>query len=124
MSLTRSKFKAFEVAYNNTLKRIVGVPLYSSNHEVAEKCGVFLLRHHVAQLQAAYYHRLFDSCCVLIKFNLPFLKCGYFFTHVNKIFKEIYGVDVSRWARDVLESRISWVQKHELRRVPFRQRND
>ena len=123
LSLSRCKFKAFEVAYSNTLKRIAGVPLYSSNHEVAEKCGVFLLRHHVAQLQAAYYHRIFNSCCFLIKFYLPFLKCGYFFTFVNKVFKEVYGIDVSRWTKDILDSRISWVQTHELRRVPYRPRN-
>lgn len=120
LSMSRCKLKAFEVAYNNTLKRIIGVPLYSSNHEVAEKCDVLLLRHHIAQLQATYYHRIYDSCCFLIKFNLPFLKCGYYFTHVNKIFIDVYGIDVSRWPNDVINSRISWVQKHEPRRVPYR----
>ena len=42
------KFKAFELAFNNTLKRILGVPRYHSNHDAAERCGQLLLRHHMS----------------------------------------------------------------------------
>ena len=49
-TLNSSQFKTFEVAYNNTLKRIMNVPIYSSSHEVAEKSGQLLVRHHSALL--------------------------------------------------------------------------
>ena len=119
LSLSRCKFKAFEVAYNNALKRIMNMPLYSSNHEVAERSEQFLLRHHIALLQAKYYHRLNHSNCFLIKINLPFLKRGHFFNHVNKLFKDVYEVDVSRHSIDILNARVSWVQKHEQRRALY-----
>ena len=57
-SLNNGKFKAFEVAHMDTLKRILGVPMYSSSHEIAGKCEQLLLHHHIAFLQAKYYHCL------------------------------------------------------------------
>ena len=62
-SLNSGKFKAFEVAYMKTLKIILGVPMYSSNHEIAGKCELLLLRHHIALLQSKYYHSLCSSRC-------------------------------------------------------------
>ena len=119
LTLSRAKFKAFEVAYNNTLKRILGIPLYSSNHEAADKCGQLLLKHHVAALQSRYYHRLSSSKCSIIKLNLPFLRRGFFMGYVDKLFKESYDVSVSHHDPDILAARISWVQKHEQRRIPY-----
>ena len=66
-------FKTFEVAFNNILKRILGVPMYASSHITAERCSQFLLRHHIASLQANYFHRIFKSKNVIIKVNVPFL---------------------------------------------------
>ena len=119
VSFNRSKYKAFEVAYNNTLKRILGVPLYSSNHETADRCGMLLLKHHVASMQSNYYHRLSSSKCDIIKMNIPFLKRGFYMGYVYALFKETYGIDISCYTSDVINARISWVQKHEQRRTPY-----
>ena len=102
LSLNSGKFKAFEVAYMKTLKRILGVPMYSSNHETAGRCEQLLLRHHIASLQAKYYHRLCSSRCFLVKMNMPFLKCGLFYNYIDALFREKYGVGVSCHASDIL----------------------
>ena len=78
-TFSRCKFKAFEVAYSNALKRMKGFPSYASNHTTAELCSQLLFRHHIALLQAQYYFRLCKSQDFIINMNLPFLKRGYFF---------------------------------------------
>ena len=117
-TFSRCKFKAFEVAYSKSFKRIIGVPSYASNHITADLCSQLLLRHHIALLQANYYHRLCNSNSFIIRMNLPFLKRGYFVGYLNNLFKNVYGIDVSCHAPDTLASRITWVQKHETRRGP------
>ena len=115
---SRSIFKTFDVAYNNTLKRIVGVPTYASNHITAEICNQLLLKHHIALLQVKYYKRLINSNSNIIRLNLPFLKRGYFIQSVSSLFREMYSVDISYSEVDILAARISYVQKHEPRRGP------
>ena len=117
-TINSGQFKIFEVAYNNTLKRIMNVPIYSSSHEVAKKSGQLLLHHPIALLQGKY-HRLLRNKCSPIKRNLPFFKCGLFFRNVDKLFKDKYDVDVPCHAPDILCSRITWVQKHEERRTLY-----
>ena len=118
VTFSRCKFKAFEVAYSNAFKRMRGVPLYASNHITAELCNQLLFRHHIALIQAQYCSRLCNSKDFIINMNLPFLKRGYFFNHLNSIFKDVYAVDVSSHALDIVVARIGWVQKHEPRRGP------
>ena len=117
-TLNSCKFKTFELAYNNALKKIANVPRYTGNHEVADKTNQFLLRHHLALLQGNYCNRLLMNRCPVIKLNLPFLKGGLFFNHIRGIFKDKYSIDVCNIAPDILCSRVSWVQKHEERRAP------
>ena len=112
----RCLFKTFEVAYNNELKKILGVPLYASNHITADKCGQLLFRHHVAQLQFNYYQRIRNSRNIIFRINMPIFKQGYFVSHVSKLFHDVYSVNASQCDRDIISSRIKWVQKHEPRR--------
>ena len=109
-------FKTFEVAFNNVLRRILGVPMYASSHITAECCSQLMLRHHIALLQATYLNRIFKSSNVIIKANIPFLRLGYFCSYINSLFSNVYEVNVTQHATDILASRISWVQKHEPRR--------
>ena len=115
-SFNRSIFKSFNIAFNNSLKRIIGVPLYSSNHVTADICGHLLLQHQIALLQYNYYFKLHHSKSFLIKMNLPFLKEGYFFSYIRELFKNKYDIDVSLYSPDIVKSRIIWVQRHEDRR--------
>ena len=117
-TLTRCQFRAFEVAYSNALKKMRGVPLYASNHITADLCNQLLFRHHIAMLQANYYHRICNSRDFIIKMNLPFFKRGYFVSNLNILFRDVYDVDVSRHSLDIVAARVSWVQKHEPRRGP------
>ena len=71
-SFNRCLFKSLNIAFNNVLKKIIGIPLYSSNHIVADITGHLLLGHQIALLQSEYYFRLLNSKSFLIKINLPF----------------------------------------------------
>ena len=113
LSLNSGKIKTFEVACINTSKRILEVTMYSSNHEVAGKCEQLLLCHHIALLQAKYYHHLCSSKCFMVKINMPFSKCVLLFNYVSTLFPEKHGVSVSCLASNILASRILWVQNHE-----------
>ena len=118
-TMNKSIFKTFNVAYNNVLKRIIGVPTYSSSHEAAEACNVLLLNHHIAQLQARYLKRMLKSKHPLIRLNIPFLKQGLLLPYVFDIFKTKYNVDIYANDSDILNARVGWVQRHEERRTPF-----
>ena len=108
-------YKSLNVAFNNVLKKIIGKPIYTSNHVTAEITGHLLLSHQIALLQSNYYFRLLSSRSFLIKTNLPFLKSGYFFTYIHNLFKSKYNIDVSRHAPDIIRSRVIFVQRHESR---------
>lgn len=117
-TFNKAIFKTFETAYSNTQKRINGVPTFSSSHITADICNQLLFKHHVALLQAKFYKRLIKSNSLIIRLNLPFLKQGNFVQHVSCLFKKMYNVDISSNDVEVLEARVSWVQKHEQRRGP------
>ena len=114
--LSRHLFKCFETTYSNALKKILGVPVHSSSHITADICNHFLLKHHLAYLQACYIKRLLRSENLLIKICLPFLKYGYLCSAVEKHFYDAYNVAMWENDLDVLRARIEWIQKHEERR--------
>ena len=116
ISFNRCIFKSLNIAFNNVLKKIIGIPSYTSNHVVAEITGHLLLSHQIALLQSNYYFRLLNSMSFLISINLPFFKKGHFFKYISNLFKIKYDVEISRHAPDVIGSRIIWVQRHEERR--------
>ena len=111
-------FKAFEIAYSKSMKRMLGVPppVYSSNHQVAQQCNQMLLRHHLALTQCRYLNRLLRTNNAIIKTNMPFFKEGLFFKNVLHSFKDNYNVDILDNDEDIIYSRIMWVQTHEERR--------
>ena len=82
-------YKTFEVAYHKSLKRILGVPTYTSNHYVAETCNQFLFKHYIAFSQARFYKRLTVSTNPLLKLCLPWLKVG---RHLN--FNKSYFMEI------------------------------
>lgn len=119
-TINSTSFSAFEIAYAKSLKKILNVPNYASNHETAEKCNQLLLKHHVALTQARYYKRISRSKSSILKLNLPTLRSGLFFSSVHNMFTNVYNVDLDNLPFDILQSRIIWVQRHEERRVPYR----
>ena len=72
-------FKSFQIAFNKAIKRILGVPFYSSSHIAAEMSNVLMLKHHVPFVQARYLKRVLKSPNTLVKSQIIFLKPGYFF---------------------------------------------
>ena len=115
-SFNKCNFKTLNIAFNNTLKRIIGVPKYTSNHITADIAGHLLLGNQIALLQSGFYYRLLNSKSLLIRYNLPFLKTGHFFSYINELFNIKYGIEICHCEYDVIKSRIIWVQKHEARR--------
>ena len=115
-SFNKTTFKTLNIAFNNALKKIIGVPLYTSNHIAADIAGHLLLGNQIALLQSNFYFRLLNSKSFLIRINLPFLKTGYFFSYIYELFNIKYGVKISYCESDIIKSRIIWVQKHETRR--------
>ena len=109
-------FKCFETTFSNSLKKILGIPVFSSSHIAAEMCNHLLLRHYLAYLQASYIKRLFRSDNQLIKISRSYLKSGYLCNSIEKLFNDVYGVSIMDNDLDVLGARILWVQRHEERR--------
>ena len=112
--LKKHMFKVFKVAYHNALKKIIGVPNFYSNHDVANHCNLFLLQHYIIFHQCRYFKRVLKSNNALIKLCLPFLRRGYLMTALNDNLKEKYGIILTECDLDVIKSRISFVQRNEV----------
>lgn len=108
-------FNVFKVAYHNALKKIVGVPITFSNHDIAEYCNQLLLPHYIVSLQSRYFKRIYRSNNALVRLCRPFLASGMHMVSLNKILKEKYTVDLGMNDFDVVRARISRVQKDETR---------
>ena len=102
-----SIFKAFHIAYSNSLKRIVGCPKFYSSHFIANVCNLFLFNHKVSILQLKYFNRILESRNKLFMFNKFLFKFGYYGTHLFDHFKNFYSIDILRYDNDILLSRIS-----------------
>ena len=114
--LNKSIFKTMETAFSNSIKKILGVPLYASNHVSADICSQLLLKHHLLYVQVRYLKRIISGKNEIMRICQTNLKEGYLFKSMNKLFKDIYNYSVWDNDLDVLKSRICWVQKHETRR--------
>ena len=108
-------FKSFEIAYNNSIKQMIGCPKYASSHLAAEVCHLLLLKHKVGVVQLKYYHRIINSFNSVIFLNKNILKCGYFCGFVFNNFSKNYNVNISRNPLCACISRVNWVQTHEPR---------
>ena len=111
-------FKAFNVAFNKSLKRISGVPIFASSHITANECNILLLNHHTALTQARYLKRVMRSTNPLIKNYKPYMYEGFFMRNVLNVFNNVYNVNPLYEELDILMARIGWVQRHEDRRTP------
>ena len=107
-------FKVFQVAYHNALKKIVGVPVSYSNHDIAEYCNQYLFQHYIVSLQSRYFKRILRSVNSLVRLCLPFLITGYHMVSLCNILKGTYGVDFRSNEYDIIRARISRVQKDEI----------
>ena len=103
-------FRSFEVAYSNSLKRILNVPLSSSSHECALMCQALLLKHHVALLQAKYFKRFLKSTNPIFMINKFHFLNGYCFKNVLEHFYRFYMTSIVGNSIDVILSRLYYVQ--------------
>ena len=101
------------MAFNNSLKKILGCPTYVSSHLVAEICNTLLLKHKVCFIQGKYFKNILNSDSQLILINRFFIKHGLIGNHVINNFKDFYQINILNFDIKTIFSRISWVQNHE-----------
>ena len=106
-------FKTFEMAFSKSLKRMLGVPISTSNHAVAEIFNQLLFSHYVTMVQTRYFKRVFKSNNPLISISSFTLRNGYLFETLFRRLDGNYDVNFSRHTLDILKARIQWVQRHE-----------
>ena len=109
----KQNFRAFHIAFCKSLKKIIGCPLYSSNHVVAEICQQLLLNHRVTQIQTKYLNRLINSKHEIVLINNYFVKHGRLAKHLMEILKQKYHVNLYDNDIDAIISRIQWMQANE-----------
>ena len=76
-----------------------------SNHIVANRAGVLLLRHHTVCIQTRFIKSLYrkrNSRYIFLLSN------GYFYSQASKMFEEIYNIKVMESDKDVIQATISW----------------
>ena len=113
-------FKAFETAYSNALKKIIGVPVYSSSHITADLCGQLLFKHHVSFIQARYMKRVLMYKNEITLLCSPYLRNGCLCKYVISHFKNTYDCDFYENDLEILRARVEWLQRHESRRGIFK----
>jgi hypothetical protein len=106
-------FRAFEVAYSNALKRMIGAPRYASSHISAGRCELLLLRHQVMLSQSRFFYRIRNINNAIISLNQPFFSNGFTFSYIHSHFKDKYSAELIGSSLDIVESRIKWVQRNE-----------
>ena len=80
-------FKTFEVAYNSAFKKMVGTPMTTSSHAVANACNVLLFNHYVVSVQLRYFkYKVVQSSNDMIKIFVFNLKEGYTFREIRRFF--------------------------------------
>ena len=110
-------FHKISVAYHKAVKKLAGLPVWSSNHLACELIGVNIFRH----LQAK---RMYKFCLsVFCSRNKTINKLKYYFMYKSNIMRMIettflleYGiVNLFENDTDAILSRIDFVEKHEPR---------
>ena len=107
-------FKTFETAYSNALKRIIGVPISTSSHAVADCCNKLLLMPHVLLNQARYFKRLNHVTNSVIRMSHGLSKNGYLFNSMYDYFKEIYSIDFASNSMDIIKASLQWVHRQAV----------
>ena len=113
--LKKQAFKTFQVAYNNAIKRMLGVPISSSSHAAAEACNILLLNHHSIFAQTRFYKRILRSNNSVLRILYYNLLEGFIYKSLSKQFDQKYSCKIRENGIDILKARIFWVQRHEDR---------
>ena len=108
-------FSVFRVAYDNSLKRVVGVSNSFSSHDIADYCKLYLLNHYVILVQCRYFKRIMRMNNPLIRLCQPFLMGGFHLVSLYTFLKDKYCFDFRFNELDVIQARIAWVQRNEER---------
>ena len=101
------------MAFSRSLKRMLGVPLSTSNHAVAEIFDQLLFIHYVTVVQTRYFKRVFNSNNPLISISSFTLRNGFLFQNLFQRLNNSYNVGFSMHTLDILRARVGWVQRHE-----------
>ena len=108
-------FRTFEVAYNGSFKKMLGVPVTTSSHAVADACKVLLFIHYLVFIQVRYFKRIMNSNNEVLRILSFQIKEGYIFRSLIDKFFNMYGCNFTDNSLSIVKSRIYWVQRHEPR---------
>ena len=92
---------------------MLGVPVATSSHEVADACHVLLFIHYVVLIQVRYFKRIVNSKNELLRILNFQIKDGYIFKSLVDRFFNIYECNFMDSPLEILRARIHWVQRHE-----------
>ena len=80
-------FKVFRTAFHNVFKKMAGISIMYSSHDVMSSCNQFLFEHYLSFLISKYFKRIFSSRNSLLLLCRSFLKKGYHFTSLLDVLR-------------------------------------
>ena len=92
---------------------MLGTPISTSSHAVADACNILLFCHYCIFVQMKFFKRVLKSENVVLRTLLFHVKEGYLYQSLVKKFLEKYDCHFMEHTMDILRSRIYWVQRHE-----------
>ena len=96
-----------------SIKAILKIDKFYSNHALADNLNILLLDHHVMLSQMRYYHQIFNYKNNFLNMAISHLKNGILFTNLSKLFRNRYNCSMIGNDVKALEARIYFVQRNE-----------
>ena len=84
----------FAIGYHKSVKKILNVPYWESNHLVCEVAGLLTLDHHINLSKIKFMYRIFKFPPAFVDKNYDFIfQNSHLLKEVHDILRLTYGVD-------------------------------
>ncbi len=116
---SKSSLRTLEVTYHKCIKKVMKVPIHTSNHLICEKTGFFVFKHLINWKMISFFFKLIrtESKCFLPHI-CHFLSYSELIRNVKEIFFDDYNIiNVFENDIDAIRSRIEFVQSREERSI-------
>lgn len=100
-------FNVFRVAYSNALKKVVGVPISYSSHDIADYCKLYLFNHYFSIVQCRFFKRILRVNNPLFKVCLPYLKTGLHLPALDAQLQNIYSINFHSNDLNIILARVA-----------------
>jgi hypothetical protein len=117
-SFKKSNMKKFAIGFHKSLKKIVKLPYYVSNHFVCDLLGLFTFEHYLNWSKVRFCHQLLRHKNKLCKsLSNYFENKSFLLLTVNRMLNNAYDITSSLKINDLgaIKARIQYVQNHEPR---------